>query len=96
LRLQPNNKALAYTVESLSKNQRLLLAPPDYIETLFDAYADHYETHLIDALDYQLPTHMMQLLKNHLLPQQTLDRSRMRHWPMRPSPDTFCKITYGC
>ncbi|MCD6039834.1 MAG: yrrB [Gammaproteobacteria bacterium] len=56
LRLQPDNKAVAYTISVLSKNQHLLAAPPDYIQSLFDAYADHYEPHLLTALDYQLPT----------------------------------------
>lgn len=56
LRLQPDNKALAYTVEALSKNKQLVAAPSDYIQSLFDSYADHYESHLINALDYQLPT----------------------------------------
>jgi predicted TPR repeat methyltransferase len=55
LRLQPENKAIQYTVAALSKNQRLLTAPPDYITTLFDAYADHYDAHLLKALDYQVP-----------------------------------------
>jgi len=55
LRLQPHNEAVAYTVKMLSQNQHLLAAPPDYIQSLFDAYADHYESHLLNALDYKLP-----------------------------------------
>ncbi len=55
LSLQPKNEAIAYTVNALSKNKRLLAAPPDYIQSLFDAYADHYESHLLHALDYKLP-----------------------------------------
>ncbi len=55
LRLQPKNEAINYTVKMLSQNQRLLAAPPDYVTTLFDSYADHYEPHLLKALDYQVP-----------------------------------------
>lgn len=55
LLLQPENKGLAYTVNVLEKNKILTSAPPDYIQSLFDAYADHYESHLLNALDYQLP-----------------------------------------
>jgi predicted TPR repeat methyltransferase len=55
LRLQPDNKAIRYTVDVLSKNQLLLAAPSDYITTLFDAYADHYDAHLVKALDYKVP-----------------------------------------
>ncbi len=56
LRLEPNNKSIAYTVQMLSQNQRLHASPPEYIKTLFDAYADHYEPHLLQSLDYHLPT----------------------------------------
>ncbi len=55
LSLQPQNESVAYTVHALSKNKPLLAAPTNYIQSLFDAYADHYESHLINALDYQLP-----------------------------------------
>lgn len=61
--LQPNNKALSYIIEALSKNKQLLAAPADYIQSLFDAYADHYESHLLNALDYQLPTIFEKALK---------------------------------
>jgi predicted TPR repeat methyltransferase len=56
LQIQPNNQAIAYTVSMLSQNQPLLTAPPEYIKTLFDAYADHYDVHLLKNLDYHLPT----------------------------------------
>lgn len=55
LRIQPHNEAIRYTVDALSKNQLQLAAPSDYITTLFDAYADHYDAHLLKALDYQVP-----------------------------------------
>lgn len=55
MRLQPNNPAIKYTVSMLSQHQHLLAAPPDYVQSLFDAYADHYELHLLNALDYQVP-----------------------------------------
>ncbi len=60
LRLQPNNEAVRYTVNALSKDQRLLAAPPDYVKSLFDAYADHYEPHLLAALDYKVPALLYQ------------------------------------
>lgn len=55
LRLQPQNQALRYTVQALTQNQTLFAAPPAYVQSLFDAYADHYEPHLLQALDYKLP-----------------------------------------
>src|SRR5262249_4785687 len=54
-RLQPDNQSIAYAVKMLEKNENVTVASPDYIKSLFDAYADHYDTHLLTALDYQLP-----------------------------------------
>lgn len=73
LRIQPNNKTIAYTVQMLSQNQRLLAAPPDYIQSLFDAYADHYETHLMKALDYQIPKDFMGVLSGFIKKSHPLD-----------------------
>ncbi len=72
LRIQPKNTAVAYTVNMLAQNRRLLTAPPDYIQSLFDAYADHYDSHLMKALDYKIPTLFRNALIK-LLPSQKLD-----------------------
>lgn len=55
LRIQPDNKSIPYTIRALEQNQPLSSAPPDYVQSLFDAYADHYEPHLLEALDYRVP-----------------------------------------
>jgi predicted TPR repeat methyltransferase len=55
LRLVPGNKAIEYTVKMLAQDQRLSASPPDYIKNLFNAYADHYEEHLLQSLDYKVP-----------------------------------------
>lgn len=31
------------------------MAPPDYVEGLFDQYAERFDTHLVDELDYRTP-----------------------------------------
>lgn len=69
LRLEPNNKAIQYTVQMLSQNQHLQASPPEYIKNLFDAYADHYEPHLLQGLDYQLPTLFWEAMQTVLLKQ---------------------------
>lgn len=61
-KLQPENKSIHYTIQALSQNQSLLSAPTEYITSLFDSYADHYEQHLITALDYQIPVHFQRIL----------------------------------
>jgi predicted TPR repeat methyltransferase len=55
LRIEPNNQAIQYTVSMLTQDKRLLASPPDYIKNLFDAYADHYDLHLLQSLDYEVP-----------------------------------------
>jgi predicted TPR repeat methyltransferase len=62
LKLQPHNTALQYIVQMLAQQNPQSAAPTYYIASLFDAYADHYETHLLTALDYQLPALMMKAL----------------------------------
>lgn len=64
LRLQPDNQSIQYLVEALSSKQRLLASPADYITTLFDAYADHYDSHLLKALDYQVPKLLYEAVKD--------------------------------
>lgn len=66
LRIQPNNKAVAHSVNILTEKQHLLEAPPEYIKSLFDAYADHYDTHLVTALDYQVPRLFSEMLAKKL------------------------------
>jgi predicted TPR repeat methyltransferase len=80
LRIQPDNKAIQHTIGFLSQNQQLLTSPPDYITSLFDAYADHYEPHLLKALDYKLPD----LLLNAVLVIQPL------------APNTLSILDLGC
>jgi len=55
LRLDPDNQNIQYLIEMLSPQKNTTGAPAEYITTLFDAYADHYEQHLTQALDYILP-----------------------------------------
>jgi len=72
-RLQPDNTSLQYTIQALSQNSRLLSAPTDYIKSLFDSYADHYDQHLLTALDYQIPLHFERILKKQQPAHNTLD-----------------------
>jgi len=73
LRIQPNNKSIAYTIQALEQNQPLLTAPPDYVQSLFDAYSDHYELHLLQALDYKVPQLFEKALKGFITQSKPLD-----------------------
>jgi predicted TPR repeat methyltransferase len=73
-RLQPTNKAIGYAVQMLSENRQLSASPPEYITTLFDAYADHYEQHLLEGLDYQVPQLLFQAItKNNAITKKKMD-----------------------
>ncbi|MDR3478987.1 MAG: tetratricopeptide repeat protein [Gammaproteobacteria bacterium] len=70
LRLQPHNEAISYTVQMLVQDQQLLTSPPGYIQNLFDSYADHYEPHLLNTLDYKIPELLFEAVQTimHLEP----------------------------
>lgn len=55
LRIKPNDVSINHTIKILSENQHLLASPPDYVKSLFDSYADHYEPHLLNTLEYKVP-----------------------------------------
>lgn len=62
-RLQPNNISIQHILKVISQKQHLLTSPPEYISSLFDAYADHYESHLTHALAYKVPEIMFNAIK---------------------------------
>jgi predicted TPR repeat methyltransferase len=63
LKLQPENEAIEYAIHMLSQDQQLLSSPAAYIKNLFDAYADHYEQHLLQGLDYTVPEQLLHAVK---------------------------------
>jgi len=69
--LQPDNPSIAYKIQALRKDPSLECAPKQYIAELFDHYASHYDQHLCEALEYQIPSLLRNISKikstNHLL-----------------------------
>jgi predicted TPR repeat methyltransferase len=61
--LQPNNAALRHTIMILSREKNISDSPPEYIRSLFDSYADHYDAHLAQSLHYQVPQHLRQMIE---------------------------------
>lgn len=60
LRIEPQNSSVTHLLKILKKDQNLLTSPPDYLKSLFDYYADHYEPHLLNILSYQVPQRLLQ------------------------------------
>jgi predicted TPR repeat methyltransferase len=54
-RLHPDDEAVKHTLSILTGKQPLLTAPPEYIHSLFDSYAERYDAHVVDVLHYQVP-----------------------------------------
>jgi len=55
LRLQADNPAVQHTVDILDERRDITSSPAEYIQSLFDSYADHYDSHLLGPLQYQVP-----------------------------------------
>lgn len=55
LELQPDNENLRYNINAIKQDKRLDAAPTNYVRNLFDAYANSFEQHIRESLDYQIP-----------------------------------------
>lgn len=64
LKLQPHDEAVRHTIDILSGDKSPSQSPPAYIRALFDSYADHFDTHLKQALHYQVPRHLLALVQS--------------------------------
>lgn len=57
LRLNPDHQSAKHMLASL-KGETPKIAPPEYIEKIFDDYSGHYEESLVNKLEYNVPTLM--------------------------------------
>jgi predicted TPR repeat methyltransferase len=64
LRIQPNDEAVRHTINILTHEKKLSVSPPEYIRSLFDSYADHYDSHLLQSLHYQVPECLFHMVKD--------------------------------
>jgi predicted TPR repeat methyltransferase len=55
-----------YALASLGALTAPKIAPPDYVENLFDKYANHFDEHLTQKLGYKTPTLIVELLSTYL------------------------------
>ena len=73
LRIQPEAEALRHTIKILMQDDQLTGSAPQYIQSLFDSYADYYDVHLRAHLQYQVPEKLYALLNDSgVLPAQEL------------------------
>ncbi len=62
LKIEPTNTAVQYTLSALTQTDIPKYAPAQYIQQLFDSYAEHYDQHVTKDLNYQTPTLIQQKL----------------------------------
>lgn len=65
LRLQSHNEAIKHTLNILSENKNITSSPIEYVQALFDGYADHYDEHLARSLNYEVPQLFKEVLQKH-------------------------------
>ncbi len=58
LQIDSGNVGAKYMLAALS-GQGAAIAPPDYVQGVFDNYSSHYESSLVDKLEYRVPQKIM-------------------------------------
>ncbi|NRR33325.1 tetratricopeptide repeat protein [Oxalobacteraceae bacterium] len=60
-------ESLRYALASLGVGEQPAVAPAEYVRNLFDQYAGHFDQHLLDVLDYQVPALLDGAIARHKL-----------------------------
>ncbi|PIE72059.1 MAG: hypothetical protein CSA20_09725 [Deltaproteobacteria bacterium] len=64
VKLRPDNEAAQHMIAAL-EGTTVNKAPEAYIRETFDDYAAHYETSLVDQLDYSVPEKLRAVIQSH-------------------------------
>ncbi len=67
LRLTPENTVARHLIASITGNNTER-APAQYVENIFDVYADKFDTHLQQILKYEAPEKLVALVMQHSTP----------------------------
>ncbi len=59
-------ETIAFALASVGAGATPATLPAEYVRNLFDQYANHFDEHLLNVLDYQTPAHLERLLRPHL------------------------------
>ncbi len=65
LNYQPDDHSVIHIINALAGSTSEI-APPEYIEELFDDYAENFDRHLVSTLKYQIPENIGQIAKSLL------------------------------
>ena len=64
LKVKPDDPSIQHVLRALT-GDNVKEAPEQYIKSLFDQYANHYDDHLAKVLDYQVPSQMVRLINEY-------------------------------
>ena len=66
-KVEPYHKNLNFLIEALEQHD-LKETPTEYVQMLFDSYADHYEQHMRQKLHYSVPQLLYKLFTDNVAP----------------------------
>jgi predicted TPR repeat methyltransferase len=58
-----NPETIAFALASLGEGETPAALPAEYVRSLFDQYANHFDQHLTEVLGYQTPAHLDDMLR---------------------------------
>jgi predicted TPR repeat methyltransferase len=58
-----NPETIAFALASLGAGETPAVLPPEYVRSLFDQYANHFDQHLVEVLDYRTPAYLDHMLR---------------------------------
>lgn len=65
LLLDPGNAVAQYQIALLTGNSNPERAPDQYVENVFDSYANRFDSHLQQELQYDIPAKLLSLIVRH-------------------------------
>lgn len=68
LAIQPNNEAIKYALSMMQNDHQVARAPQEYLQKLFDSYAENFDVHLREGLNYVVPELLQQQIITHVKP----------------------------
>ncbi|MYN16132.1 tetratricopeptide repeat protein [Rugamonas sp. FT107W] len=66
-----NPETIAFALASVGAGETPAALPADYVRSLFDQYANHFDQHLVEVLDYRTPAYLDGLIR------RTIDADRL-------------------
>ncbi|MBI3442004.1 MAG: tetratricopeptide repeat protein [Proteobacteria bacterium] len=66
LRLRPEYASPRFQLAAMGRDETPPQAPPDYVRNLFDNYAERFDKHLVEGLEYRTPELLNRLVRKVL------------------------------